>query len=90
MPQVAVAWLAGPWTITTEHFGTVNIGAGILSELLVAFAAKALKIIPDAMRKAPWGVGLASGPSLPSSPPRSKAGSPSPWVSAPSSTSWAT
>lgn len=58
---VAVAWLAGLWTITTEHFGTVNIGAGILSVLLVAFAAKALKIIPDAMRKAPWGVGLAIG-----------------------------
>lgn len=27
---VAIAWLAGPCTITTEKFGTVNVGAGIL------------------------------------------------------------
>ncbi|GAB2734417.1 metal-dependent hydrolase [Sinomonas soli] len=58
---VAVAWAAGLWTIHTDWFGQVGIGAGILSVLLVAFAAKALKIIPDSMRKAPWAVGLTLG-----------------------------
>ncbi|HEX9225143.1 MAG TPA: metal-dependent hydrolase [Arthrobacter sp.] len=58
---VAVAWLAGLWTIDTTLFGTIYPGAGILSVLLVAFAAKALKIIPDRMRKSPWAVGLAFG-----------------------------
>lgn len=56
-----LAWLAGLWTMTFELTGTVNIGAGILSVLLVAFAAKALKIIPDRMRKSPWAVGLGVG-----------------------------
>lgn len=58
---VFVAWLAGLWTMNVEHFGTIYPGAGILSVLLVAFAAKALKIIPDSMRKSPWAVGLAMG-----------------------------
>ena len=58
---VAVAWLAGLWTIETDLFGTIYPGAGVLSVLLVAFAAKALKIIPDRMRKSPWAVGLAFG-----------------------------
>ncbi|MFF2244262.1 metal-dependent hydrolase [Arthrobacter sp. NPDC058130] len=58
---VFIAWLAGLWTMHVEHFGTIYPGAGILSVLLVAFAAKALKIIPDSMRKSPWAVGLAMG-----------------------------
>ncbi|WP_249336227.1 metal-dependent hydrolase [Sinomonas gamaensis] len=56
-----VAWLAGLWAMHTDWFGQVGIGAGILSVLLAAFAAKALKIIPDSMRKSPWVVGLALG-----------------------------
>lgn len=58
---VFIAWLAGLWTMHVDHFGTIYPGAGILSVLLVAFAAKALKIIPDSMRKSPWAVGLAMG-----------------------------
>lgn len=58
---VVVAWLAGMWTIETELFGTIFPGAGIMSVLLVSFAAKALKIIPDRMRKSPWAVGLTVG-----------------------------
>lgn len=58
---VALAWIAGLFTTTTEAFGTIFPGAGIMSVLLVAFAAKALKIIPDRMRKSPWVVGLAVG-----------------------------
>lgn len=58
---IAVAWVAGLRTVETDLFGTVNVGAGILSVLLVAFAAKALKIIPDSLRKSPWAVGLAVG-----------------------------
>jgi membrane-bound metal-dependent hydrolase YbcI (DUF457 family) len=58
---VFVAWLAGLWTMQLEPFGTIYPGAGVLSVLLVAFAAKALKIIPDRMRKSPWAVGLSMG-----------------------------
>lgn len=58
---VFIAWLAGLWTYDLENFGTIYPGAGILSVLLVAFAAKALKIIPDRMRKSPWAVGLTVG-----------------------------
>jgi len=58
---VFVAWLAGLWTYNLAGFGTIYPGAGILSVLLVAFAAKALKIIPDKMRKSPWAVGLTTG-----------------------------
>lgn len=58
---VFVAWLAGLWAYDLTGFGTIYPGAGILSVLLVAFAAKALKIIPDSMRKSPWVVGLAIG-----------------------------
>jgi hypothetical protein len=39
----------------------VGISAGILAVLLIAFAAKALKTIPDSMRKTPWLVGLIGG-----------------------------
>ncbi|MET4143810.1 membrane-bound metal-dependent hydrolase YbcI (DUF457 family) [Arthrobacter sp. UYCo732] len=58
---VLVAFLAGLWTYELEGFGTIYPGAGILSVLLVSFAAKALKIIPDRMRKSPWAVGLTVG-----------------------------
>jgi membrane-bound metal-dependent hydrolase YbcI (DUF457 family) len=58
---VAVAWVAGLWTTETEQFGTIYPGAGLLAVLLVSFAAKALKIIPDGMRKSPWVVGLTAG-----------------------------
>ncbi|WP_159802808.1 metal-dependent hydrolase [Arthrobacter zhaoguopingii] len=58
---VGVAWLAGMWTAETAAYGTVYPGAGVLTVLLVSFAAKALKIIPDTMRKFPWAVGLAAG-----------------------------
>ena len=58
---VVIAWLAGLVTVETDFFGTIYPGAGILSVLLVAFAAKALKIIPDGMRKSPWAVGLSIG-----------------------------
>ena len=58
---IAIAWVAGLWTMETETFGTIYPGAGLLAVLLVSFAAKALKIIPDSMRKFPWAVGLAAG-----------------------------
>ena len=58
---IAMAWVAGLWTLETERFGTIYPGAGLLAVLLVSFAAKALKIIPDTMRKFPWAVGLAAG-----------------------------
>jgi membrane-bound metal-dependent hydrolase YbcI (DUF457 family) len=58
---VAVAFLAGLWTVETARFGTVYPGAGLLTVLLVSFAAKALKIIPDGMRRSPWAVGLTAG-----------------------------
>ena len=58
---VLLAWLAGKWTMPLEPFGMIFPGAGLLSVLLVSFAAKALKFIPDTMRKFPWVVGLAVG-----------------------------
>lgn len=44
-----------------ERWGVVNVGAGIMSIILITFACKSLKIIPDDMRKSPWGVGLVFG-----------------------------
>lgn len=58
---VALAWVAGLLTFETELFGTIYPGAGIMSVLLVAFAVKALKIIPDGVKKSPWIVGLLAG-----------------------------
>ncbi len=40
----ALAWLAGRVTFTTETFGSVLIGPGIVAVLLVSFALRALKI----------------------------------------------
>lgn len=58
---VVIAWLAGMWTLETATMGTIYPGAGLLAVLMASFAAKALKIIPDTMRKFPWVVGLAVG-----------------------------
>ncbi len=58
---VAIAALAGMWTVELPRHGTIFPGAGILAVLLASFAAKVLKIIPDTMRKFPWLVGIAVG-----------------------------
>lgn len=39
---VGVAWAAGQVTVTTDALGELAVGAGVLSLLLVAFAARAL------------------------------------------------
>lgn len=51
---VALAWFAGHWTIETPLWGTVYLGAGLVSLLLVSFAAKVLGILPDGVQKLPW------------------------------------
>lgn len=58
---MAIAALAGMWTMELPGFGTIFPGAGILAVLLASFAAKALKFIPDTMQKFPWVVGIAVG-----------------------------
>lgn len=58
---VMIAILAGMWSVPMEPFGMIFPGAGLLTVLLAAFAAKALKFIPDTMRKFPWVVGLGVG-----------------------------
>ncbi|WP_283526700.1 metal-dependent hydrolase [Arthrobacter antibioticus] len=58
---ISIAALAGMWTIELANFGTIYPGAGLLAVLLASFAAKALKIIPDTMRKFPWVLGIAVG-----------------------------
>lgn len=58
---VAIAALAGMWTVELPNYGTIFPGAGLLAVLLASFAAKALKFIPDTMRKFPWVVGFAVG-----------------------------
>lgn len=55
----AIAYVAGLWSVDTEKFGVLYPGAGIICVLLVAFAAKALKFVPDKLRKTPWVVGIA-------------------------------
>lgn len=50
----AIAWAAGQWTMQVPSFGPVHVGAGIVSLLLVAFAAKVLGVLPDGVRKLPW------------------------------------
>ena len=50
----ALAWLAGHWTLETETWGTVYVGAGLVSLLLVSFAAKVLGALPDGVQKLPW------------------------------------
>ena len=51
---VALAWLAGQWTVETQEWGTVYVGAGLVSLLLVSFAAKVLGVLPDGVQKLPW------------------------------------
>lgn len=58
---VAIAALAGMWTIGLPGFGAIFPGAGLLAVLLASFAAKALKFIPDTMQRFPWVVGIAVG-----------------------------
>ena len=72
---VTIAALAGMWRIELPNFGTIYPGAGILAVLLASFAAKALKIIPDTMRKFPWILGLAVGRLSRSLPRRNTIGS---------------
>jgi membrane-bound metal-dependent hydrolase YbcI (DUF457 family) len=55
---VLIAWMAGLVTWETERFGTIYPAAGVLCILLVAFAAKALRFIPDRLKKTPWAVGI--------------------------------
>lgn len=57
----ALAWVIGLWTVETERFGTVFPGAGLLAVLLVSFALKALKFIPDSMARLPWLVAIPAG-----------------------------
>lgn len=49
----ALAYVAGLVTVTTPWFGEIAAGAGVLSLLLVAFAAKALKLTSD-RALGPW------------------------------------
>ncbi|RZU61434.1 metal-dependent hydrolase [Zhihengliuella halotolerans] len=58
---VVLAWLVGLWTIDAAGGAPIYVGAGLASVLLVSLAAKALKFIPDTMRKTPWLVGGACG-----------------------------
>ncbi|MDD0857954.1 metal-dependent hydrolase [Arthrobacter alpinus] len=58
---VAIAALAGMWTVELPGYGTVFPGAGMLAVLLAAFAGKVLKMIPDTMRKFPGCWGSPSG-----------------------------
>lgn len=56
-----LAVLASQFTLEGGPTGTIDAGAGIFSVMMVAFAAKVLRIIPDSMRRTPWAVGLAGG-----------------------------
>lgn len=47
--------------VPATSWGELPVGAGILSVLMISFAAKVLRIIPDARQKTPWLVGLAFG-----------------------------
>ncbi|GHD13719.1 metal-dependent hydrolase [Zhihengliuella salsuginis] len=58
---VVLAWLAGLWTLEPSGRAPVYVGAGAASVLLVSLAVKALKFIPDTMRKTPWLVGVVCG-----------------------------
>ncbi|MDO5742864.1 MAG: metal-dependent hydrolase [Micrococcaceae bacterium] len=57
----AMAWVLGLWTMQTSSFGLVYPGAGLLAVLLVSFALKALKFIPDSMAKLPWIISIPAG-----------------------------
>ncbi|MEA5454231.1 metal-dependent hydrolase [Sinomonas sp. JGH33] len=50
----ALAWAAGLWIVDVPGLGAVHAGAGIVSLLLVSFAAKVLGVLPDGVRRIPW------------------------------------
>lgn len=54
---VGVAWAAGKVTVQTEALGSLAVGAGVLSLLLVAFAARALRLVRR--RADAWALALA-------------------------------
>lgn len=53
----ALAWLAGLVSVDTASFGTVEVGAGVVTILLAAFALDALKLTRG--RVSPWLVSVA-------------------------------
>lgn len=53
-----LAWLAGKFTFDAGALGTIQAGAGIIALILVSFAVKALKFIPDGAKKSPWVIGI--------------------------------
>ncbi|MBB5750169.1 metal-dependent hydrolase [Micrococcus sp. TA1] len=55
-----MAWLLSRLTLPTES-GALQLGAGIGTVLLSAFAVKALRFMPDRARRAPWLVGILCG-----------------------------
>lgn len=56
-----MAWILGLWTMQNSHFGLIYPGAGLLAVLLVSFALKALKFIPDTMARLPWIIAVPAG-----------------------------
>ncbi|MGO2532000.1 MULTISPECIES: metal-dependent hydrolase [Micrococcaceae] len=56
-----IAYVLGLWEVHSPRWGTVFPGAGLSAVLLIAFALKALKFIPDAMRKLPWVMSIPAG-----------------------------
>lgn len=57
----ALAWVLGLWTVDSDRFGIIYPGAGLLAVLLVSFALKALKFIPDTMARLPWLLSIPAG-----------------------------
>lgn len=53
----ALAWAAGLLTVETETFGTIGVGAAVVTVLLVAFALKALKLTRN-KKFGPWAASL--------------------------------
>lgn len=53
-----IAYLLGLWTVESSTFGTVSIGAGIMSVLLVAFCLITFKIVSTKAKIAPWIVSI--------------------------------
>lgn len=53
----ALAWLAGQVSVETTRFGTVEVGAGVVTVLLASFALDALKLTRGVLT--PWLVSLA-------------------------------
>ncbi|WP_281255208.1 metal-dependent hydrolase [Luteimicrobium subarcticum] len=51
--MTALAWLLGHWRLHTDRFGTIELGAGLMTILLASYALKALKLVPG-RHFAPW------------------------------------